>query len=118
MDTKTSSSAAERFGQRLGRVWRHYVRREWRVINWFVVKGLPARGAITLFWIIKLAALAVLLYVAFWVALLLLFTAVSAWAARNTTSDDDQDPEWRMGLSGYGLYRGDLRIDPGSPDDD
>ncbi|HRJ79393.1 MAG TPA: DUF3742 family protein [Planctomycetota bacterium] len=106
---------AERAGRALGQMWRAGTRLERKAYAWLVARGL-AKGAL---WAVKLAVLAILLYAAFWVALLLVFAVVAAWVARNGGLDeDDQEPEWRMGLSGYGLYRGDTRIDPGGPDDD
>ena len=33
-------------------------------------------------------------------------------------SSDDDEPQWRNGLDGYGLYRGEVRIDGGSADDE
>lgn len=69
--------------------------------------------------VIKLAALGVLVYAVSWLTLLLLFAVIAAWAARNVRpEDDDEEAEWRMGWSGYGQYRGEMRIDPGHPDDD
>ncbi|WP_146020234.1 DUF3742 family protein, partial [Pseudomonas sp. GW460-13] len=31
---------------------------------------------------------------------------------------DEQEPEWRLGADGFGLYRGEVRIDIGDPHDD
>lgn len=117
MKPSAQTSFAELLGQALGRMWRVYVRQERKVISWLVAQGLPAGVAKASLLAIKLVALGVLLYVAFWLALLLVFAVVAAFVAGGKSSDEDE-PEWRMGLSGYGLYRGDTRIDPGSPDDD
>ena len=54
-------------------------------------------------------------------ALLLTFAAIAAWMVRNADADessDDDEPQWRNGLDGYGLYRGEVRIDGGSADDE
>ena len=117
MKPSTQTSFAERTGRTLGRVWRGFARLDREACGWLAVQGLPVALAKTVLWVIKLAVLGALLYIAFWLALVLLFAVVSAWVARNAAFDD-QEAEWRMGLSGYGLYRGDIRIDPGSPDDD
>ena len=57
----------------------------------------------------------------FWLALLLAFAVIAAWMVRNVDADessDDDEPQWRNGLDGYGLYRGEVRIDGGSADDE
>ena len=84
--------------------------------GWLVAHGLTAGGAIALLWITKLVVLGLLLYAAFWMVLVLLFAVVAASVVGGNSSNEDE-PEWRMGLSGYGLYRGDTRVDPGSADD-
>jgi len=95
------------------------VRGERRVSNWLASKGMPAGVAAALPWVVKLAVLGVLLYAAFWLALLLVFAIVAAWAARNADLDYDSDQtEWRMGPAGYGLYREDVRVDIGDPCED
>lgn len=117
MNTKARISNAERFGRRIGAMWRGFVRREHQVAGWLVARGLSAGAATALLWGVKLAVLGVLLYAMFWLALLLVFALVAASIAGRKSSDEEES-EWRMGLSGYGLYRGDTRIDPGNPDDD
>lgn len=109
---------AHRLGRSAGRSARWLQRREHRAIGWLVAEGLPARVAAALLWIVKLTVLAGLLYTAFWLTMLLMFAVIASWATNNTSSDDDELAEWRMGLSGYGLYRGDTRVDPGQPDDE
>ena len=82
---------------------------------------MPASAATAVLWIVKLAVLGVLLYSAFWLALLLAFAGIAAWMVRNVDADessDDDEPQWRNGLDGYGLYRGEVRIDGGSADDE
>lgn len=117
MNTKIPGNA-ERFGRWLGGLWRGYVRHERRVAGWLVARGVSAGVSTALLWIVKLVALCVLLYVVFWLALLLLFTIAVAWAVRNADWETPE-PEWRNGLSGYGLYTHDgYRIDPHVSDDD
>jgi hypothetical protein len=106
----------ERFGLWLGRAWRGFDRRAAGVMRAF---GLP-EWAVT---VIKLALLGVLLYVAFmavfWMALLLLVVVVGGWVAENSISDNQQEPEWRNGAAGFGLYTYDgYRIDPHVHDED
>ena len=72
MNTTTRTSTAERLGRAFGRGWRAYARGERRASNWLVFRGVPRAGATALVWVFKLAVLGVLLYVAFWFALVLL----------------------------------------------
>ncbi|WP_175927473.1 DUF3742 family protein [Burkholderia cepacia] len=111
---------AQRAGQIAGRAWRGYARREQQLIGALTAQGMPARLASTALWVVKLAVLGLLLYLAFWLTLLFAFAVVAAWVARNTDWDyyDDDKPEWRTGAAGFGLYRGEVRIDGGSVDDD
>ena len=122
MTTNThNGSWSHRLGRGAGRAWRGYLRREQRVAGWLVTRGVPASAATAVLWVVKLAVLGVLLYTAFWLALLLAFAAIAAWMVRNADADessDDDEPQWRNGLDGYGLYRGEVRIDGGSADDE
>lgn len=118
MNTTARLSTAERLGRTFGRGWRAYARGERRVSNWLVSKGAPAAGATALLWVVKLVALGVLLYTTFWLALLLVLALIGARAAGNLAVEDDDKAEWRMGWSGYGLYRGETRVDPGQEDED
>jgi len=118
MTTTTHISISERFGRWLGRGWCGYVRSERRVSGWLVAKGVPVAVAVAVGWAVKLAVLGVLLYAAFWIALLLVFAVAAAWVARNTDWDEPQ-PELRTGLLGFGLYHPDgSRIDPHDPNEE
>ena len=115
MSTRTRISNAERFGRWLGRRWRAYVRRERRVSGWLIAQGVPTPAAAVLIWGVKLAVLAVLLYTAFWLTLLL-----ALMAARGISSGDEDIPvaqeELRHGEAGFGLYSSSgQRIDPHDP---
>ena len=68
---------------------------------------------------VKLAALGVLLYTTFWLALVMVCVMVVAWMARNTDLGEElPEPEWRNGPAGFGLYTYDgFRIDPHVGDD-
>ncbi|MFT3803446.1 MAG: DUF3742 family protein [Burkholderiaceae bacterium] len=82
MDTRTRISNEERFGRWAGGMWRGGVQCERRLACWLVARGLPAGAAVALLWVVKLAALGVLLYAAFWLALLVVAVMVVAWAAQ------------------------------------
>lgn len=58
MNTKARISNAERFGRRIGGMWRGFVRRERQVAGWLVAHGLSAGAATALLWGVKLAVLA------------------------------------------------------------
>jgi len=118
MNTVTRIHTAERFGRWLGRGWCGYVRGERQVSAALAAKGVPIAVAAVLVWVVKLAVLGMLLYVAFWMALLLIFAIAAAWVARNTDWDEPQ-PELRTGLLGFGLYHPDSsRIDPHDPNEE
>lgn len=117
MNTTTRISTAERLGRSFGRGWRGYLRREQRVARCLVTLGVPAGGAAAVLWIVKLAVLGVLLYSAFWLALLLIFAVIAAGVMGDAELDDEPQTEWRTGPLGFGLYHPDgSRIDPHDPD--
>ncbi|MFW7348367.1 MAG: DUF3742 family protein [Pigmentiphaga sp.] len=121
MNTTSRTSTAERVGRAFGRGWRAYARGERRASNWLVSKGVPQAGAGVLLWVVKLVALGVLFYVAFWLAALLLLGVAAAWLASNSAGNDDrwtQKDELRNGEAGFGLYSSSgQRIDPHDPND-
>ncbi|HIE4272023.1 TPA: DUF3742 family protein [Pseudomonas aeruginosa] len=89
MNTKTRISNAERFGRWAGRMWWGFIRREHQVVGWLVACGLSAGTATALLWGAKLVVLGVLLYVAFWLVLLLVFAIMAGWAAEQRLPADD-----------------------------
>lgn len=88
MNTTTRTSTAERLGRALGRGWRAYARGERRVSNWLVSKGAAA-GATALVWVVKLSAVGLLLYVAFWFAVVLVAMVAAGWAMNQRHPDED-----------------------------
>lgn len=119
MKAAANPTFAERIGWTFGLMWRTGARCECKARGWLVARGLKPSVATGVLLTVKLVVVVMLLYSAFWLALLLLLMVLGAWGARRGgLGEDEQKPEWRMGLSGYGLYRGDVRVDPGSPDDD
>lgn len=93
MNTTTRISTAERLGRSFGRGWRAYARGERRASNWLTSKGVPAAGSTALVWVVKLVALGVLLYVAFWFALVLIGVAVAV-AGRVAAANTSEEDEW------------------------
>ena len=92
MSTTTRISTAERLGRSVGRGWRAYARGEQRLSSWLASKGMPLAGATVLLWGVKLAALGILLYAAFWIALVLLALVVAGWVAAVNTPDEEEWP--------------------------
>ncbi|HGY1532949.1 TPA: DUF3742 family protein [Pseudomonas aeruginosa] len=82
-------TTAARLGRWLGGVWGGCLRAERRAHRWLMAQGLPAGGARVLIWVVKLAILGVLLYVAVWTALLLVALVVAARMAEQAPQGDD-----------------------------
>ncbi len=121
MNTTTRISTAERLGRSIGRGWRAYVRGERRLSSWLASKGMPMASVAVLLWVVKLVALGLLFYAAFWLALMLLLGIAAGWMASNSATNDDrwaQPDELRNGEAGFGLYSSSgQRIDPHDPND-
>ncbi|MBG4649513.1 DUF3742 family protein [Azospira sp. APE16] len=121
MKTAAQTTFAERLGRTLGRAWRGCARLDRRAQGWLLARGWAPGIAKAALLAVKLAAIGVLLYTAFWLALLLAFALVGAWVVRNDDGsyDEEHKPEWRYGPAGYGLYtHDDYRIDPHDPEDE
>ncbi|MGK8792234.1 DUF3742 family protein [Pseudomonas aeruginosa] len=121
MKTAAQTTFAERLGRTLGRAWRGCARLDRRAQGWLLAQGWAPGIAKAALLAVKLAAIGVLLYTAFWLALLLAFALVGAWVVRNDDGsyDEEHKPEWRYGPAGYGLYtHDDHRIDPHDPEDE
>lgn len=91
MNTKTRPGNAERLGRWLGGLWRGSMRRERQAAGWLAAQGVPAGGATALLWIVKLGVFGVLLYAAFWIALLLVFVVAAAWTAGQISTDREDE---------------------------
>jgi hypothetical protein len=114
-----NAGSAERTGATLGRALRKLLRRERRLIAWLASKGWGVTVATSAVRIAEFAVLCVLFYAAVWLALLLMFAVAAAWLARNSDDEDDDLPEWRNGVMGFGLYARDgCRIDPHDVEDE
>jgi hypothetical protein len=92
-------------------------------MRWMVSHGMPRRVAEAICWIMKLMVLAILLYAAFWLALVVAFAVIAAAVTRHASPDDaehyDEDagrPEWERGEPTDHRQR--LFYDPLSYDDD
>ncbi|NLC35490.1 MAG: DUF3742 family protein [Alcaligenaceae bacterium] len=115
---RQSFSKAERFGHGLARLWRWLVRADGWMRAKLVRQGFPQGAATATLWLARLAALGVLMYAAMWLAALVVFAVAAAWMGRNDDLLQEEQPKWRDGMQGYGLYRGGVRVDYGSSHDD
>lgn len=83
------------WGYRLGRSARRalhgYSRTEKQMASWLASNGLPAAFALGVIWAIRLAIVGMLLYAAFWVALVVAVGLGAAWYAQQDSSSDDGD---------------------------
>jgi len=114
MKTAAQTTFAERLGRMLGRAWRSCVRLDRRAHGWLLAQGWAPGAAKAARLIVKLAALGVLLYTAFWLALLLALVAFAAWTARNSERDDSE--EWAIGDQAE--HKRSIFYDPINYDDD
>jgi fatty acid desaturase len=94
MKTTAQTTFVERVGRSLGRLWRGGVRLERKARGWLVAQGLAPGVAKTALLVAKLVALGLLLYAAFWLALLVAFSVAAAWAVRGSAYDEYE--EWEI----------------------
>lgn len=115
-----TSSRAENVGRRLGRMWLGFVCREKHVVSWLVGQGLSTSTAQATIWIGRLVFLAAVFYFSIMLAVLVAALLIVAMAVSQADLSVDEDqPEWRDGLLGFGLYNRDgFRIDPHDPNDE
>lgn len=74
------------------------------------VQGVPVVGATVLLWVVKLAVLGVLLYSAFWLALLLVCVVAVGWAANQSHSDEEFHLQFPTTLKNFERHRVMTRI--------
>ncbi|QNM96698.1 DUF3742 family protein [Chitinimonas koreensis] len=118
MKATAHNNTAERAGRALGRAVRALSRHDRNARSWLITQGLQPGAAQVLSLTAKLVVIGVLFYVAFWLALLAAFALFAAYAGRHADLSDIGKSEWRNGWDGYGLYRGEVRIDCGSVDNE
>lgn len=95
MKSAAQTTFAERVGRALGRVWRSCVRLDREAKGWLLAQGLAPGVAKAALLVAKLVAVGLLVYAAFWLALLLAIAVIAAWVARN--SEQDEPEEWAIG---------------------
>ena len=119
MKTHHDASSGERTGAAFARALRRLLRQERRVIAWLVSMGWSSTIAKCVVRAVELVVLCAVLYAASWLALLLAFVLAAAWLARSVGDEDNDAPEWRNGVMGFGMYARDgHRIDPHDVEDE
>lgn len=115
MKTAAQTTFAERLGRALGRAWRGCARLDREAQGWLRAQGLAPGVARAASFVVKLAVIGVLLYTAFWLALLLTLAVVAgAWVARSQEQTGDE--EWALG--GHADHKQSVFYDPINYDDD
>jgi len=120
MSTPAQTTFGERLGLMLGRAWRGCARLDRRAQDWLLTRGWSPGVAKSVLPVVKLAVVGVLLYTVFWLALLLAGLVAAAWSMRGSpdwSAANQEQPDWREGHDGFGLYdKNEWRRDMGDPD--
>lgn len=100
MKPAAQTTFAERIGRTLGRLWRGCVRLDRRATHWLVAKGWEPGVAKAMLLLVKLAAIGMLLFAAFWSVLAALtIVVVAAWTARSLDDEDDSMSQTEGGMA-------------------
>jgi hypothetical protein len=105
---------AQRAGRWLGHICRHLLRCEKQLAAWLVNVGVTVGASKFLIWLVRFAVVAAIMSLSLVFALFLAVLVLAARVLANADPSIDRDqPEWRDGLLGFGLYdRKGFRIDP------
>ncbi|MBO9749325.1 DUF3742 family protein [Xanthomonas phaseoli pv. dieffenbachiae] len=116
--SQPNASLSRRAGRATSRAWRWLLFQDRRFIAWMVAVGAPARLANGVGACVLLLVVGALLYFAFWMGVVLVTAMAVVWLAiRIDVLDTTEETRWRDGIAGYGLYRGEVRIDPGEEEE-
>ena len=121
MKKNSSVSFSRKAGRVFGRAKHGWIQQEKSLITWAAKQGAPVAVVEGLLWVVKFVVLAALLYGAFWITVMVGLIAVAIWGYWSSDWDqtDEDEPEWRNGDVGYGLYtREGHRIDLHIREDD
>lgn len=124
--TPSKINRAERFGRRMGNLWRSIKQKERVAVSHMTRKGVPPLLAAAIPWGIKLSALGIAFYLAAWLVVLVALAVLVVRLLENNEPDfdglikavEESNPpeELREGPSGFGLYdKDDWRVDMGDP---
>ena len=114
MKSAAQTTFAERVGRALGRVWRSCARLDREANGWLLAQGLAPGVAKAALLVAKLVAFGLLLYAAFWLALLVAFAGAAAWAARRSAYGEHE--EWE--IVDYADHKRSVFYDPINYNDD
>ncbi|WP_460322782.1 DUF3742 family protein [Pseudomonas ogarae] len=119
MSEKDRPSRAERLGERFGQCWKCYSHVLNKISHRLQRWGIPSALSRMAVWVMQGAAIAGLLYVAFWITLIAIIASLAASGFFSlATRANDFSADWRDGPSGFGLYdQTGVRIDPYDPDE-
>ncbi|WP_082460506.1 DUF3742 family protein [Pseudomonas mediterranea] len=114
MCRQEQATRAERLGEYAGRCWRSYLRGLDRLSGGLQRLGVPNSLSRIIALGLQASVLFVLLFVAFWVAVIAIYLFVS-WSVH---IEEEAASGWRDGPEGYGFYEGGTRTDYGRLLDD
>ncbi|MDA8448953.1 DUF3742 family protein [Acidovorax sp. NCPPB 3859] len=116
--SQSKTPLSRRAGRAAARTWRWLLVRNGQFTGWLIGAGAPTSVAKAVSVCALLLVVGVLLYGAFWLGMLVIVVIAALWLiCRVDLRDHEQEPRWRDGVAGFGLYRGEVRIDPGEEDD-
>lgn len=109
---------SRRAGRATGRAWRWLTFRNKQFTERLVAAGASASLAKGVGAFVLLLVVGVLLYAAFWLGAVVVTAMAVSWVVtRIDVLDTTEEARWRDGVAGYGLYRGEVRIDPGEEEE-
>lgn len=116
--SQSKTPLSRRAGRAAARAWRWLLVRNVQFTDWLIGAGVPASMSKAVGVCALMLAVGVLLYGAFWLGTLVLAVIAALWLiGRVDLPDHEEEPRWRDGVAGFGLYRGEVRIDPGEQED-
>ena len=120
MNNSTNDTLFYRLGKALGQPLAWVLRKQRPVMTWLVAKGIPLKLAKLMLIATNLFVLAALLLIIVptWVMAIVVVLTIIIYARGEIDPPPSKEPEWRMGLGGFGLYdQYDIRVDPGDNED-
>ena len=117
------TSFAHRLGQAVAMAWCWMIGRERRLVRLAGGMGVPAGVTHVGICLVALGIAIAVGYLLFLILALFVFAVLAAKVALHvgpSLSDawQPEETQWRQGHSGYGVYRGDVRVDAGDFDEE
>ena len=121
MKNSTNNTLFYRLGKALGQPLAWVLRKQRPVASWLAAKGIPLKLAKLILIAANLFILAALLLtiIPTWAMVIVVVLTIIIYAGgKIDPPPPSKEPEWRMGLGGFGLYdQYDIRVDPGDNED-